>query len=193
MSSIDEIVRLSGEIGLTRIAITDHSQAMLDRTGMPKKSFRSGLDRWKNPWNGVDVAFGVEADLLDEDGRFCAEIDGRSSPFLILSYHREIYEGDRGKIVRGFKKAMDSRRFSLIGHVCVDVEEEVAAAIIDEANEREIPLELNATYYLKESSRWDVLFERADRAYLNSDAHNLYELKHQRRMALELMARSGRA
>jgi hypothetical protein len=50
----------------------------------------------------------------------------------------------RGRIVRGFEKAMDSRRFSLIGHVRVDVEEEVAAAIIDEADGREIPLELMA-------------------------------------------------
>lgn len=193
LGTIEEIVKLAGEIGLARIAITDHSQAMLDHYGMARKCVRAGLDRWKNAWNEVEVVFGVECDLLDERGRICDQIDGRSSDFLILSYHKEMYEGDRSRVAEGFIAALRARRFEFVGHVCVDLAPEDSLAVIEEANRLGLPLELNATYYLRSPGSWDVLFERAERAYLNSDSHNLYELKHQRRLARELMLREGRA
>jgi len=193
LCTIEEIVRLAGEIGLSRIAITDHSQAMLDHYGMARKCVRAGLERWKNVWNEVEVVFGVECDLLDEKGRICDEIDGKSSDFLILSYHKDMYEGDRSRVAEGFVAALRSRRFEFVGHVCVDLDPGSSLAVIGEANRLGVPLELNATYYLKSPGSWDILFDNAERIYLNSDSHNLYELKHQRRMARELMASEGRS
>jgi len=61
---------------MTKIAICDHSAALLKADGLLKKTYRSPCKRWQNVYNNVEVIFGVEADLLNESGDVCMEIDG---------------------------------------------------------------------------------------------------------------------
>jgi len=53
MNTIDEIVKYSGEIGLTKIAITDHCQEHLNKRNFIKKNHYNIIDRWKNVYNEV--------------------------------------------------------------------------------------------------------------------------------------------
>lgn len=91
MNTVDEIVQYAGKIGMTKIVITDHSQATIDHDGFGFKSWRSSLKRRKNVHNDVEVLFGVEGDLLDEEGNCCFDIQGKESEFCILSCH-DIYQ-----------------------------------------------------------------------------------------------------
>jgi len=85
-NSIDEIVKYAGEIGLRKIAITDHSQASLDYYKIARKTFRAIINRWKNVYNNVEVIFGVEGDILNDEGDVCVDIDGFKSDFVILRF-----------------------------------------------------------------------------------------------------------
>ena len=60
LNSIDEIVKFAGDIGLKKIAITDHCQAYLDARGYVKKSSYGIIKRWQNVFNEVEVIFGIE-------------------------------------------------------------------------------------------------------------------------------------
>lgn len=92
LSTVEEMVKFAGEIGLTRIAIIDHSQITLDQDGIGRKGYRETVDYWENVHNNVEVIFGIEGDLLDEKGHICDQIHGVSTDFLILSAHpKEIY------------------------------------------------------------------------------------------------------
>ena len=46
-NTIDEIVKYAGEIGLKKIAITDHNQAYLDKRNFPNRTYRGIIKRWK--------------------------------------------------------------------------------------------------------------------------------------------------
>ena len=179
MCTIDEIVQFAGKIGMKTIAICDHSQAANDTDQFMKKNFRSAIKRWKNVHNKVNVIFGVEADLLNKQGDICAHIQGIEGTFIILSYHDTVYHGNLKSVVEGFINAI--RRFhkqiSFIGHICWGLDESDVKRIILEANKFHVPLELNAKYYLQYPESWDVLLKNADQVYINSDAHNLYDLK----------------
>ena len=86
-NTIDEIVTFAGKIGLSKIAITDHNQAYLDKKNFPRRSYRNIINRWQNVFNDVEVAFGVEADILNSKGDVCMDIQGSQSDLVILSTH----------------------------------------------------------------------------------------------------------
>ena len=77
-NTIDEIVKYAGEIGLSKIAITDHNQAYLDQKNFPRRTYRHIIKRWQNVINDVEVVFGVEADILNSKGDVCSDIQGMS-------------------------------------------------------------------------------------------------------------------
>ena len=106
MNTIDEIVQYAGKIGLKKIAITDHSQFSLDLTGFTKKSLRSVSKRRKNVHNDVEVVFGVEGDIIDEEGNCCFDIQGREGDFCILSCHKHKHKGDLKNITQTYIHAI---------------------------------------------------------------------------------------
>lgn len=193
LSTIDEIARFAGEIGMKKIVICDHSQAALDHNKYMKKSYRGIAARWKNVFNDVEILFGVEADLLNEKGDVCMHIGGVEGDFIILSYHAGVYTGDKTRVTEGFINAMNrySKQINIIGHVCLDLGEVQAKKVILEANKHKIPLELNAKYFFKYPDIWDVLLKNADRIYVNSDAHTLYELKEFRKKVFDRLKKEG--
>ncbi len=103
MNSIDEIVIQAGILKYKEIAITDHNQEYLKGYGFKVNTHYSILSsgRWKNIHNNVHILFGVEADLLNENGDICDKIQNISTEFMILSAHQKIYSGDAGLIKKG--------------------------------------------------------------------------------------------
>lgn len=198
LNTIDEMVVLAGKIGLKKIAITDHSQATLDAENFGKKNVRGTIIRWKNIHNNVEVIFGVEADLLDEDGNICDNIQGKKADFMILSAHDDNYRGDFSKITLAYLNAIKKhhKAISCIGHInakyfekFVDVEE-----VIKIANKFGIPVEFNCSYLLRNNvniKNTEIILAKADKIMVNSDAHTLYELKFAREVGFKFLEEHG--
>ncbi len=99
MNTIDEIVKYAGDINFKKIAITDHCQVHIEKRKFVLKNYYSMLERWENVHNEVEVRFGVEADLLNENGDVCMDIQGITPQIIILSSHpAPVYSGDPNKI-----------------------------------------------------------------------------------------------
>ncbi|PIN76549.1 hypothetical protein COV17_02060 [Candidatus Woesearchaeota archaeon CG10_big_fil_rev_8_21_14_0_10_36_11] len=196
LNSVDELVRFAGEIGLRRIAITDHSRAFAEQFGWAPKAYRSFIQRWKNVHNDVDVIFGVEGDILNKNGDVCIDIQGIEGNFLVLSAHDKIYRGDPQQITDAYVRAMQRHHemIDVIGHLChtmyaglVDID-----TVVEVANRYEIPLEINAANILNGKTDFDSLrklVQEANQLYFNSDAHTLHELKSAKLSAITILDR----
>ena len=199
LNTIEEIVQFAWKIGLTEVAITDHSQACLEMFMKHHKFYRAWarwtLPHWKNVHNDVNVIFWVEWDLLNESGDVSFDIQWIEGDFLILSAHSDIYQWDPQTVTEGTIKAIERyhEKIRFIGHPCnnadfwkyYDIER-----LVECANTYKIPLEFNAKNLLLGKTNIDklhILFEKADRLYLNSDAHTLYQLREARPFALQFL------
>ncbi|MEI6671824.1 MAG: hypothetical protein WCL02_00190 [bacterium] len=49
---------------------------------------------------------GVEADLMDDEGNCCFDIQGKESDFSILSCHPECFKGDLKNITQAYINAI---------------------------------------------------------------------------------------
>ncbi|MBT5022687.1 PHP domain-containing protein [Candidatus Woesearchaeota archaeon] len=197
-NTIDEIVRFAGEIGLSKIVITDHSQVYMEQKGYHKKTSPSIMGRWKNVWNDVDVSFGVEADLLNEQGDVCMNIQGREFEHVVLSAHRTSYSGNPELITRGYLNAISrfGDKITLLGHPCANYFDEYVEIepIVKAANDCGVGLEFNCGNLVIGKTnlvKLDKMFELADRVYVNSDAHVLYDLKMFRQKGFEYLEEKG--
>ncbi len=192
MSSIDELVRFAWDIWLKEIVITDHSQVTQDNLVREWRPVPHGkrrfIKRWRNVFNNVKVSFGVEADLLDEDGNVCFDIHWMESEFNILSAHKKIFSWKDESVTKATIKAIEKyhTKIALIWHPCnsadfaqyYDIQE-----LCEVANHYKIPLEVNASNFLlgrMDEEKLHSMLESADTLYLNSDAHTLYELQEAR-------------
>jgi len=211
-NTIDEIVIFAGRIGMKKLVFADHSRAAMEAEGIPRKTFRIIIHdhRWQNVHNDVEVIFGVEADLLNEQGDICDEIDRHKSDFVILSYHRNVYKGDKNKITQAFINAIEKHheKINIIGHVflpVLDGSDIDIAKIVELANKYKIPLEMNAKYlFISSNSKMKeeslkkktidaikLMLSKADSIYVNSDAHTLYELKELRKLGFKFLKENG--
>lgn len=202
MSTVDEIVRFAGELGMSKIVFADHSQASLEKEGLPKISIRSIVKdkRWRNVYNKVEVVFGVEADLLNEKGDVCFHIQGAEGDFLILSYHEKTYPGDKKKLTQAFVNAIERyhEKIDCIGHLYVYLEgaELDADKVIEAANKYNIPFELNCRYIASGKDKADTgvlktMLSKARSIYVNSDAHTLNELRDLRKEGFKFLKENG--
>lgn len=196
-ATINEIVQMAGRFGLTEIAITDHSQVAITVSGLAQKGHRGIIERWRNVYNDTNVIFGVEGDLLNEDGDICDNIQGKTSDFLILSMHHEVYKGDFKKITEAYLRAIErhGKRIAFLGHPFIErgTEHLDIGALTDAANEHGIPLELNCRYLVAggNAKNMRIMLKKADRIYVNSDAHTLHELKVLRGLGFAFLREEG--
>lgn len=181
MNTIDEIVQYAGKIWLKKIIITDHSQFQQDRSGFITRNRRSNNERWKNIHNDVDLSFGVEWDLIDDEWNCCFDIQWLEPDFCILSCHKEVYEGDLKNITQAYINAIHKyhKKIKFIGHICNFSTSEYLdiAAIANVLNQYQIPIELNCAYL---HSQWmnlekfnSLLSLVQAGVYVNSDMHTL--------------------
>lgn len=197
-ATIDQMVQFAGRIGLKKIAITDHSQAVMDAEKIPKKSLRTIIPRWSNVWNKVDVTFGVEGDILNVKGDICDHIQNIPADFLILSAHPCTFKGDKTKITQAYINAMKKHKnkITFIGHPCakyfsdyVDIE-----TVVKAANALKIPLEFNCANFVNgktDLEKLRIMLKLADQIYVNSDAHTLTELRTVRAKGFDWLKQEG--
>lgn len=195
MSTIDEIAKYAGDIGLSRIAITDHCQAHLDKKLFGNNFYYSMVSRWKNVHNDVQVRFGVEADILNENGDVCMDIQGITPDLILLSTHpAPVYSGDPKKITEAYLNAIERfpKKISFLSHPCSKYFEDYIKidAIIELCNKYEIPMEFNCAnfvYNRTNISNLKKMLRMINRIYVNSDAHTLNELKELREIGLKYL------
>ena len=199
LNTIDEIVKFAGEIGLKKIAITDHDQAYLDARNFPRKSYRGIIKRWQNVFNEVEVKFGIEADILNSKGDVCMDIQGEESDFIILSTHQNPpYQEDSNTITQAYLNAIERfhDKIKFLGHPCsvyhgdnVDI-----IAVTELCNKYNVALEVNGANLSTNRTNLKKLHQMlsiANFIYVNSDSHTLYELKNVRKLAFEYLKEKG--
>ncbi len=153
MNSIDEIVIEAGKLKYKEIAITDHNQEYLERYHFKANTHYSIISsgRWKNIHNDVHIIFGVEADLLNENGDICNHIQNIIPEFMVLSTHQKMYSGNDRFIKKGYLNAIRryGSKINLLGHLCSKqfsncLNPEDIIEIVLAANKAGIALELNS-------------------------------------------------
>lgn len=181
MNTIDEIVQYAGKLWLKKIAITDHSQFALDQNNFPFINWRSSIKRWKNVHNDVDVIFGVEWDLLDEEWNCCLDIQWREPDFCILSCHSDIFQWDLKNLTQSYINAINKyhEKIKFMWHICNETTSEYldVEVIVKVLNQYQIPIELNCSYL----NTWKTNLEKLNKlihlveawVYVNSDMHVL--------------------
>ncbi|NQU26716.1 MAG: PHP domain-containing protein [Candidatus Marinimicrobia bacterium] len=186
-NSIDEIVKAAGELDYLEIAFTDHSQALSDAYGMTRKTHYDILSagRWENIYNNVKVTFGVEADLLNDNGDICDDIQGITPDFIILSAHRKVFNSEPSRIKSGYLNAIArfGKTFNMLGHLCTrqfadEMDSNDILEIVEVANENDIALELNCANLVYDKTdliKLKLMIKHARLLYVNSDAHTMNE------------------
>ncbi|KUG26293.1 histidinol phosphatase [hydrocarbon metagenome] len=199
MSTVDEIVKFAGEIGLEKIAITDHCQVHQNKRKFVTKNYYNMIDRWKNIHNNVKVIFGVEGDLLNEKGDVCMDIQNITPEIIILSSHpAPVYNGDSKKITEAYLNAIERyhNKIAFLGHPCSKYFEDdiQIMPIIELCNKYDLPMEFNCAnlvYKKTNLQNLDLMLKNIKRIYVNSDAHMLNELKELRRIGFQYLSEKG--
>ena len=147
---------------MKEIAITDHSDFVMRKPmtpfrdqGYPEGLYefypsgaRYDLKRWQNVHNDVKVIFGVEADVMNEQGEVCFTIQGQKPDFILLALHSERYRSEPETATLGLVNAIEKYHDEIvcICHPCdryqfgeyIDIKK-----IVETANKYHIPIELN--------------------------------------------------
>lgn len=199
MNTVDEIVQYAGKIWMKKIVITDHSQALIDTEWLAKKHWRTTIKRRKNVHNDVEVSFGIEWDLLDEEGNCCFDVWWIESDFCILSCHPEVFKGDLKNITQAYINAIHKYhdKIKCIGHIYhnktsqyLDIEE-----VVKVLNQYQIPIELNCSYLAvsgwTNEEKLDKLLSIVEAwVYVNSDLHVLNDF-HNRQLGFDYLKEKG--
>lgn len=194
MNTVDELVQFAWSIWLKEIAITDHSDAATEKSSSNPPSWRWHIERWKNIFNDVSVIFWVEWDLLDEDWSVCFDIQGREPEFIILSVHKKVYKWKLDNLNLAYENAIKKyhKKIKFIWHPCLKKTSEHLdiKRLCMFANKYNVPLEINWTWlkgWIMDPDKHKDMLKYWDKFYINSDAHNLYELKESRKFAINFL------
>lgn len=194
LHTIDEIVQMAPKFWLKKIVITDHSQAVLDAQEMGVKCRRSTLKNRKNYHNDLEVEFGVEGDLLDEEGNCCFEIHRQESDFKTLSCHLKIYKWSLENLTQAYINAIQKHhdKIDLISHpflkkTCTYLD---VPRFIQACNQYQIPIELDTAYLRGERTDLVKLRQALELLetglYINSDMHTFSD-REQRHAGFDLL------
>jgi len=198
-NSLDEMVIRAGEVGLEKIGITDHSQHYLETRGTyTLKTSPSILKRWRNIHNNVEVQFGIEADLVNEEGDIATTYYGHSFDLNILSAHATVFKGNPENITKAYLRAIQKhhKKITFLAHPCVYYFAEFLDfdKLIQAANDYGLPMEMDCANLIIGQVHVPHLvkmLDKADQIYVNSDAHMISELGILRDFGFELLRMRG--
>ncbi|MBN1646022.1 hypothetical protein JW868_03210 [Candidatus Woesearchaeota archaeon] len=202
MSTVDAIVEHAVRLGRTKITITDHSDAAVERTNMRCLTWRGfSRGRYKTPSHikGLEVRFGVEADLLNAEGDVSAMIgeveydkfapdqkpEFTEEPFVILSLHTPyVYGRNLSEANQGFANALAryGSQIHCIGHIYLKAYGSGfdPLKVVEAANAERIPIELN-TFYMNgnavDPGLLREVMQTADQIMVNTDSHTLHDME----------------
>ena len=117
-STVTEMVRAAAERGLYALAITDHARTM---PGAPREWYFSCLQELPLHYRGVMLLGGIEANVLDFDGRLDIEPkDGERLDWVVASIHHLPLEGlrdpDVEKSTHLWLQVAKNPKVNVIGH-----------------------------------------------------------------------------
>lgn len=198
LNSIEEMVNFAWKIWLKEIILTDHSdwcKEFFNKKWLFSSAWRWSISSYKNMANNVKVSFGVEWDIIDENGNTSFTIQEKESDFCILSAHSDIYKGPPETVTDATIKAIEKNpwKIKFIWHpTCnnqfweyYDIEK-----IIETANKYDIALEINCKSIAKwrnNEKKLDTMLKKGNKFYFNSDAHNLSDLQEFRKKAAKFL------
>ncbi|MGR8953215.1 MAG: DNA polymerase/3'-5' exonuclease PolX [Gammaproteobacteria bacterium] len=185
-NTLEEMAQAAKQIGLSYIAITEHSKRLTVAHGLDEKRLLQQIDeidRLNEKIQGITVLKGIEVDIL-EDGRLDLPDTILARLDLVIGAVHSQFHLSRAKQTARILKAMDRPHFTLLAHPSgrllerrepYDVD---MARVIHQAGERGCFLELNA-----HPERLDLLDthcrmarEAGVRVSINSDAHSIADL-----------------
>ncbi|MFZ2310448.1 MAG: PHP domain-containing protein [Patescibacteria group bacterium] len=173
--------------GISLLAVTDHGPAA---PGAPRSVYFKMGRRLPKVINGIRVLFGVEANIINENGdldlpnKILDRLD-----LVVAGFHAECGYEDLGieKNTDVMIKVIKNPYVKIISHpyeddIKVDIEAVTKAAI-----ENNVLLEVNASYFytgkIKDEEIWSkikmmvkILRENNQKILINSDAHSQYEI-----------------
>lgn len=115
-STIREMAKAAKEKGLEGLAITDHAPTM---PGGPHLFYFQNTKVLPKQMEGVEMLYGVELNILNEEGDIDLPIDVLDKLDLkIASIHPPCFQGEITKesITRTYLNVMDNKRIDIIGH-----------------------------------------------------------------------------
>lgn len=196
-STIQENVRHASEIGMKLVAITDHGVAM---QGGPDILHFHNLKVLPRMMYGVEVLRGVEANILDYDGRIDIEDKWlKKLDIVIASYHDIcIAPSTKEDHTKGLLAVMDNEYVDIIGHPGnpmfeIDIERFVAAA---KQKNKLIEINNSSLYTSRKGSADNCLAiameakRQGARIILSSDAHISFDVGNFTK-ASELVIKAG--
>ncbi len=117
-SSIEEMARKAGEMGLEYFAVTDHSRRIAMAHGLDPKRLREQgreIERIGGSLRGIKLLRGIEVDILDDGSldlpdHVLAELD-----WVVASVHYKLEQNPR-EMTRRLIKAIRNPNVDVIGH-----------------------------------------------------------------------------
>lgn len=184
--SLEQMALAAKEMGLSYLAITEHSRRLAMAHGLDPRRLAEqcdAIDRLNQTLSGIVLLKGIEVDIL-EDGSLDLPDASLARLDLVVGAVHSRFELPRAKQTERILRAMDNRYFTLLAHPTGRVIESRAPYDVDmlrlirHARERGCFLELNA-----HPERLDLLDshclmakEEGVPVAINSDAHSREEL-----------------
>lgn len=190
INTVYELVKEAGKKHIKMIGICDHSPYGIG--GPSVWHFLVMSRRIRRKINGVEVVWGVEADILDEKGKLgLSDEILKHQEIVLASVHPEAdlksgLKKCQFDPVKGIIKAMRNRLVDVVAHPYVMVDEIGIKSIVEAAAKLKVPLELNNSYLIPprqvEKYYPRVLLmtrlakEKGVKLFVGSDAHAAWEL-----------------
>ena len=203
-ATIEEIVQYAGKLWMKEIAITEHSDFLIEKIkedygATPAWGARYSLNDWENIHNDVKVIFGVEWDVLNKEWDVFLESQRMRGEFTILALHWNGYQSKKETATLGLLNAIERHHkdIDMIGHPwdlnhfweCIDMKE-----LVEVCNNYNIPMEFNMKTFIRGGDiRENLLYmlKNAKSIYVNSDAHNLSSLRRMRKDCYDFLKEQG--
>ena len=154
-STILENAQAAADRGLSLLAITDHAPCML---GSPTLAHFYNFRVLDRVLHGVEMLYGVEADIIDFDGKLSLEQRMLDQMDIgIASFHEIVFPaGSKAENTRAFLGAMEIPNISIIGHPDDGRVPFDAEAVVKEAKRAGVLLEVNNSSLKPGHHRQDV-------------------------------------
>lgn len=198
-SSLEDVVRVAQNRGLTYTAITDHYSAFQE---LPKRMTPRALHAYLQALEGVNAFKGLEVEILD-DGTVSMAPPTKTAFDLILGGLHILqgtrFWGDATPILNphGFVEAirvalitaMESRLLDVIAHVTwlppslhhqadTLLDAAWADSVVDAASDFDVAMELNGAWRVPHEAFVERCVHHGVKLSLGSDAHTLHAIGH---------------
>lgn len=186
-NSLEEMAKAARELGLSYLAITDHSQHLTIANGLKAKDLRKqmdDIDKLNSRWRGFKLLKSIEVDILtdgtlDFNDALLQELD-----LVVAAIHSQ-FDQPKPKMTKRILKAMDNPNFNILAHptarllqkrepINIELEE-----ILSAAKERGCFVEINAQpARLDLEARYAKLAkDMGVKVAISTDSHSIESLK----------------